>query len=166
MNPRVQTISMWDSPGTFTKSPDLPSDRRNLMACSANPLYCSKKILGNVADLISQRFLGARSKNCSRFWLQWRQKHSRISGNTKQQPESTILNKTGPGMTFCYEKLNTAGLPNALLVPFPCFSLFSNSVCIAFLLLGHSYTRQKKNHLLTQQFRISKGILSTTDKTF
>lgn len=50
-------ISMWDSPGTFTNSPDLPSGMGNLMACSANPLYYSKKILGNGADLMAQGFL-------------------------------------------------------------------------------------------------------------
>lgn len=61
---------MWDPLGTFTNSPDLPSDTGNLMACSANPLYYPKKILGNVADLIAQRFLGAWSKSCSRVWLQ------------------------------------------------------------------------------------------------
>lgn len=70
MNPHVQTISMWDSLGTFTNSPDLPSDMGNLMACSANPRYYSKKTRGNVAGLIAQGFLGAWSKNCSRFWLQ------------------------------------------------------------------------------------------------
>lgn len=34
---------MWDLLGTFTDSPNLPSDTGNLMACSANPLYYPKK---------------------------------------------------------------------------------------------------------------------------
>lgn len=96
--------------------------------------------------------------------LQKRQTQSRVSGNLKQdQPVSTILNKSGPGMTFCYEKLNTAGSPNALFVPFPCFSLFSNSIWIACLLSGHSYMRQKKKYLLTQKLRISKGFPPLTE---
>lgn len=110
------------------------------------PSNYPKKILGNVADLIAQRFLGAWSKNCSRVWLQQRQTRTRVSGNMKpDQPVSTVLNKTGPGMTFCQEKLNTAGLPNALFAPFPCFFLFSNSIWIVSLLLGgRSYTVGRK----------------------
>lgn len=54
--------------------------------------------------------------------------------------------KNGPEITFCYKKLNTAGLPNALFVAFPCFLLFSNSIWIAFLFLA-SQLHKAENHL-------------------
>lgn len=51
-------------------------------------------------------------------------------------------------MTFCYDKLNTAGLPNAL------FLLFSNSIWIAFLFLGSQLHEAEKesSHRVTWDF--------------
>lgn len=146
MNPHGQTISMWDSLGTFTNSHDLSSDMGSLMVWSAKSTLfqkstwkCGRPDCPRAPGSLEQELLQILAAVETNTEQSLREHETRST--CEHNPE-----KNGPEITFCYKKLNTAGLPNALFVAFPCFLLFSNSIWIAFLFLA-SQLHKAENHL-------------------
>lgn len=137
MTPQVQIISMWDSLGTFTNSPDCPQTWETSWPALPMPSSIPEKYLEMWQNWLPKGSSEPEARTAPDFGCS-RDKHRAESQGTWNKIDlwAQSWTKLGQEWHFCHEKLHTAGFPNALFVAFPCFLLFSNSIWIAFLFLG------------------------------